>query len=193
MKLKNVVVKHGLSAVITCWFLFGSGLMFAADGELNGDVFQVTLPDGFVMNKSTPVEDFDVYHIKKDDEMYVGIYVGNHPDFPSVQRNKALNYCLSVDGDLKVAVVSVWKGDILVEKEILKELEEIGGSQDLHAWTSIDLSPEQMLLADKIISSISVKGNQGLVSIESGLDLKNCESSKFLDLIFEARNPDHEE
>jgi hypothetical protein len=129
--------------------------MFAETIETKTDYFTVLLFDECSIIKTSPMEDFDVYVIEKNGKEYVKIYVGNHPNFPiirNVKDNDITDFTVS-----NVKILSAWKGNVLISKELFVQIKENDWPQYIHAFTVQNLSKEDILLADKIISSLKIR------------------------------------
>jgi formylglycine-generating enzyme required for sulfatase activity len=170
-------MKNTFYVVLSFVFLTWSAVMFASTIEKREAFFVVSLPEGFTLKKTSPLHDFDVYKIEKDGLQYAGIYVGNQPGFPILKDIVGAKHILSKEGKAKTS--SVWKGDVLVAKEILTKLEEQEWPMYVHAWTTLALPPEKALLANKILSSMVVMKNpEAFISqtdeSETSVNLSEC-------------------
>ena len=119
-----------------------------------GEHFAMKLPPGFEVKTSRPVQDFEVLTVENAGTAYVGIYIGNHPTFPSLQR--AGQNELTTFKANEFEMISVWRDVELLGREILIKLNR---SEDwpsrLHVWTAV-LPPEQLRIAEKIVSSVTI-------------------------------------
>jgi hypothetical protein len=132
--------------------LAGGSQVFAGNNEWQEELFSLVLPDGFTIDKRTPVEDFDIYTIEKAKKPYVIIYVGNHPDFPKREKTETEDVVLFTANDIKI--YSIFASDGLISHEMLIRIKDgvLRGQQYIHAWT---VSPPKGSLsrADKIFFS----------------------------------------
>jgi len=121
--------------------------------ERKEEYFRIEVPGNFVITKTTPVEDFDIFSIGLPEKSYVKLYVGNHPEFPSIKGKPAQTVRQLETQSVKI--VSIWNGKTLIGKEMLINLPNDSFPGYIHAWTS-DLSPAEFLVADQIIMSLKV-------------------------------------
>ena len=116
--------------------------------------FSLALPVGFEITTNAPVEDFEIYTVSSNGQPFIGIYIGNQPNFPKL--NASLSRNTTTFEVLKLKTNSVWESDYLVGREVLVERESSNGwPMYVHAWTA-QLPPDQMGIADKILSSLVV-------------------------------------
>jgi len=117
--------------------------------------FNLVLPPGFKITKMQPVEDFEIYTITTNSELYVGVYLGNYP-----QRDLPTNFAgwkvvKKKSGNRQMT--SVWAGDELRYREILIHIENTNlWPEYLHAWVNPSLS-NGVTAADAILSSIELE------------------------------------
>ena len=116
------------------------------------EYFKLALPEGFDIIKKSPVEDFDIYTVSKSGEVYLSIYVGNQPTFPSLKKSSIDIVTLSKLPKLEMR--SVWREGQLTGRELLIKLDpKMGWPMFLHVWT-FQLPPDKVSVADRIISSL---------------------------------------
>ena len=129
-------------------------VLAAEDEVATFEQFKIVVPKGFKVTKKTPVHDFDLFIVSKGDKEYVTIYLGNHPNFPLIKK--------AADKDVKefsangVDMLSEWKGNAMIRKEIRIELKHNADwPQFVHAF-SHELPGDQVVIADKILSSLVI-------------------------------------
>lgn len=111
------------------------------------------VPKSLQVQKTTPVEDFDLITISDGDKRIVTAYLGNHPDFPRLKGEK---------GDLRESqlgdaiIITKWKDNELIRKEMKVAL-SAEFPMFLHIYSAPSLTNEEVRMADKILSSIVVK------------------------------------
>lgn len=121
--------------------------------------FSIDVPKGFKLVKKSPVEDFYVITISKDDRVYVGVYVGNNPSYPSIEKTEDTQIEESKLGD--VEIISQWKGDKLLHKEMkIKLANKENWPQFLHVFFG-DVTKDEVMVAEKIVSSLKLKAANG--------------------------------
>lgn len=132
--------------------------MFADSKERKEEFFKITTPEEFTITKTTPVGDFDLFVIKNSTHPYVGIYVGNQPDFPKNNGRSTQSESRTFQAN-NVTIISSWKKNELLGKEILVQLPTTTNPSwpmFIHAWIS-DLPLDEVSLADKILMSIELR------------------------------------
>lgn len=145
---------YALTLIIFMW----STPVFADFKEVQEDFFKITVPEEFTITKTTPAGDFDIFIIKNSIRPYVGIYVGNQPNFPKNSNRSTPSESKTFQAN-DVKIISHWKQNTLLAKETLIQLPLISGPSwpmFIHAWIS-DLSSDEVLLADKILMSLEVR------------------------------------
>jgi hypothetical protein len=118
-----------------------------------GDYFTLKLPPGFEVKKSAPVQDFEIFTVTNAGSTYAGIYVGNQPTFPKIQRDGQNDLTMFKAKDFEM--ISVWKDVQLLGREILIKLERSDWPTYLHVWTAV-LPPDKLSTAEKIVSSVTI-------------------------------------
>lgn len=117
--------------------------------------FSMSLPNGVVVKKASPVEDFEIYTLEKNGQAYLNIYVGNQPSFP--KRSAAAQEVTTKFSSGDVQIVSFWRSNKLSKMELLLRLEKQGWPTYLHAWISDGLSPEELGMAEAMLMSIDTR------------------------------------
>lgn len=122
--------------------------------------FTLSLPEGMVVKKVSPVEDFDLYSFEKNGQSYVTIYLGNQPSFPlhSAARQEVVKK--SAAGD--VQMIAFWRDHQLTHMESLRKLAAKGWPTYLHAWISEGLHPVELSTAQVMLMSIDTGGKHRL-------------------------------
>jgi hypothetical protein len=129
-----------------------------ADSVINEEHFSALTPDGFKVEKTAPVEDFEIFTISRGGKAYIYVYVGNQPAFPKFKPSG--NSEVTTFEAPGVSVASQWQGAALVGREILSELNVNGEFPTaLHAWTA-PLPPAELAVADRILFSIKTSRKQ---------------------------------
>jgi hypothetical protein len=122
-----------------------------ADNPGIEDVMDIDIPQGFSMEESSldDIMDFKIFLVKKSDKIYVGIYLGNYPQFPEQERP-------STPGERK-ELITHENGHILREEEVLIKIARRSWPVFIHAWIIDDLSDEDRLIGRQILKTISGK------------------------------------
>jgi hypothetical protein len=119
----------------------------------NEQFFNILLPEGFEIDRTTTMEDFEVFTVAKRGDPMVCIYVGNQPKFPRAQANTLQNKTTLRTEDTEI--VSTWKGSRLINREILIKLKtNKQWPKFVHIWVP-ESSISKIDFADRILSSIS--------------------------------------
>jgi len=118
--------------------------------------FSVSIPSGFKISKTSPVEDFELMRFSKAEKVYLTAYLGNAPNYPSprAKKNKAET---KVSGLGNVDITTEWQGYDLIRKEMRIKLSERSWPMFLHLSSADGLSRDEVMVAEKILSSVSVK------------------------------------
>jgi hypothetical protein len=119
------------------------------------DYFEVTLPTGFEISKQSPVEDFELFRISRQKQLFVTIYIGNAPEFPILKASDGVSVTRFRTADCEM--ISLWSADGLRGREILVKSSRMHGwPTRLHAVTA-NLDPRDVRIGDQILSSIVSK------------------------------------
>jgi hypothetical protein len=115
------------------------------------DVIDICVPYGFSMEEKIldDVIDFKVLFVKKLEKKYVGIYLGNHPQFPDQERP-------SVPNERK-ELITYENERILREEVLIKTPRKESWPMFIHAWIIDDLYDEEKLIGRQILKTISAK------------------------------------
>ena len=137
------------AALFSVWLGMEQG---RADEVSRQSHFSVQLPEAFKILKESPVEDFDIYTIAKEGRVYVRMYLGNHPDFP--KRATLPDSELTEFEFGNVHGIAEWRGGALLGRELRLEISAKGGwPAVLQVWTTAQ-TPEEVAVADRILSSL---------------------------------------
>jgi hypothetical protein len=116
--------------------------------------FSIRVPKGFKLTTEQRI-DFEIITISRGDKVYVGIYVGNHPDYPLyIKRGGNKEIEESKLGD--VESISEWKGDKLLRKELRIRLPNGQFPQFLHVSYG-DVDKDTIMVSERIVSSLKLK------------------------------------
>ena len=119
--------------------------------------FSICLPKDFKLDAKSPVEDFEIIRISKGEIVCLGIYVGNHPNYPSIKKEGKHEIAESKLGN--VETISEWKGDKLLRKELkIRSPDDKGWPQYLHVFYGDD-EGNTVMVAERIV--VSLKLNDG--------------------------------
>jgi hypothetical protein len=127
--------------------------MYAENVDAQEEFFSISFPEGFSIQKTSPVEDFDIYSIVRDGKPYVMIYQGNQPDFPAIKNIKKKESTVFSAETLKI--YSIWDGNNLFSRELIIKIQDDNWPQYLHAW--IQPHSGDILLADRILLSLKIR------------------------------------
>lgn len=144
-----------LTATLLSTFIImclSSTVIFADSGwiEYQGTWFSIQVPANFNVEKTTPVEDFDIFRFyNKEGKQILGAYAGFHPQFPDgvpagvklhegLLGNKPLEYAEWTDKDGH-------KGEFLVQ------LDPEEGPV-IHFWY-LELTSEELVTVKKILNT----------------------------------------
>lgn len=132
------------------------------------------LPEDFILEK-TMGHDFCLYTVSKGGEAYLGVYVGNHPNFP-IQETKDgevvdLDICVHKLSESEriqkkagqwvsdVKIRSCWRQDNLSGRELLGYVQRPELNRlpvYFHVWTVQSLQANSLQTADRILFSVKV-------------------------------------
>lgn len=116
--------------------------------------FEIKIPAGCEMTKTSPVEDFQLYTVTREAKTLLSIYLGNQPKYPKMLPGSGITADTLRTRDTEV--ISQWKDGTLARRELVATLDATNGwPQYLHAWTA-ELPPELLPSADRILFSLVV-------------------------------------
>lgn len=147
---------------LALWFLTVTLLMVggtqggAGEWSLHQEkYFSLMLPAGFTVRMGAPMMDFEVYTFAVAGTPFIGVYVGNAPKFPRLKASAATSLTtLKAPG---FEMVSLWHNDLLLQREMLITMPaQEGWPLYIHDW-STKLPAAQAAIADRILSSLTVK------------------------------------
>jgi hypothetical protein len=144
---------------LAAFLLPGTALIaFGQEKKENGvdcKYFTISVPKDFKLDTKTPVEDFDIITISKGEQVYVGIYAGNNPNYPLyIKREGKKEIEESKLGD--VETISEWRGDKLLRKEMKIRLPNKQFPQFLHIFYG-DVDKDTVMISERIVSSLKLK------------------------------------
>jgi hypothetical protein len=120
--------------------------------------FSLELPQGLVIKKVVKVIDYEVYAVSNSKKCLVHLYLGDAPDYTS-KNNQIGIYQTHFSVPDTMDMTSTWKDGKLVERNLLINLhpeDRVLWPKYLMIWTD-NLSPEEMQLADEVISSVQCR------------------------------------
>jgi hypothetical protein len=127
-------------------------------GVYENKYFLLPLPDGLIVKQLVQAEDYKTYAVMdKNGKCLVNFYLGDAPDYPKEDKRSGI-YETHFSSDC-IDMVSGWKGERLIARKLLINLHPKGlypWPIYLMVWTG-DLQPEEMQVADRLISSIQCK------------------------------------
>jgi hypothetical protein len=145
-----------LSILTIICLSFTAGLAESGWVDYQGTGFSLLIPASFNAEKTTPAEDFDLFHFYGESgKLVLGAYVGNHPQFPdAIPENEQLR-----EGTLggKSLQYAEWKDREVFYGEFLVLLHP-GGAPGIpipvytHLWY-LKLNPEELAIAKKILDT----------------------------------------
>jgi hypothetical protein len=120
--------------------------------EYNDEGFAVKYPGDVTINKSTPVEDFNVYKFICNGREILGAYVGNQPSFHQDVKSGRKLQRGHINKLSFEAVQDV--NDKMTSRQVLISLNiDSGWPKYVHFWYS-NLSQKEVEIAEGIINSI---------------------------------------
>jgi len=168
--IKLIIISASACFILICCSCESLLNQTKSNDRFTGDGFYWVLKDEIKIEKSTSV-DFIVYDFLYDDKVILGAYVGNHPDFPSLEvpedkeiRNIKIN-CLNTQ------IIS-WQDDKGSEnQEVLIEFSQYRSwPAYIHFWY-YQLPPRFSTISDSIIfstHSVPVKNPYALHQLLTG-------------------------
>lgn len=147
-------MKRFLQTLMLLLFFAYVGPAMGAGPETKQQYFDIFLPEGFKIQKVSPVEDFEMYTVTDGTVPYVEIYVGNAPDFPQIANFP--DDSIVVLKTREMSLLSKWDGGEVVALEtLIVRLIAPGWPRFVHAWTTAEAGDKR--LAQKILLSLNVE------------------------------------
>jgi hypothetical protein len=131
------------------------------------ELMDIRIPDGFSIEENIDPDrpmDFRIFIVKKPEKAYVGIYLGNYPQFhgrkePSFRERKK-----PFKPGEREELVTHGEGGIVREEVMIRTPRKRSGPAFIHAWIMHDLSGEDRVIGKKIMKTIS--GKRGMEPAE---------------------------
>lgn len=115
------------------------------------EYFSLTVPEGYELTSSEPVEDFKLFRVQRGEHTILLVYVGNAPSYHvPLSQTKTDQIARFKAG--QVELMSVWSNGKLERRELLVRLRHSGWPQYLHATTGTPID-----IADQVMSSLQIK------------------------------------
>lgn len=125
-----------------------------------GETFSIRYPDTLTIEETSPVEDFNLYHFRDENEPVLDIYEGNHPHFPMEYGD------VTLDTERTAARIQGCDTTRLIRRntsgidhvDILMDISPLATErpQYLHFWYSSDTPANPF--PEAIISSLQILG-----------------------------------
>jgi hypothetical protein len=114
--------------------------------------FSLSYPTNIRINKTTPVEDFNIYRFIYHNKPILSAYVGNHPSFYENLPEGTKHEKGFING-LPFESFLIKLPDGTLRKELLIKFSEPDWPNYIHLWYS-DLPPTLQIIVEEIILSI---------------------------------------
>ena len=158
---------HVLFRARYCCTIVVAGLLVTGCNEpttkmkaYTGEGFLLHYPSELSASQETPVEDFQIHTLKRDKEVVLTFYAGNHPNFPSEELRETGEQKTSVHG-LAVRSITRILDDGRQDREVLVDLSNVNDWPQYLHFSYSSLSPELVKTADAIIASVEWRKSPG--------------------------------